>query len=165
MSSARLVGPNRREFFARVAGAAAAAAAVSAGPPALAASHEFPSDGDGRNARRRANEAYEVRHRAALFQRFQDIADHPTNRDEQRYANKIGSFSKALPHDAFGEVDLDAYAALVHAMETGDPADFELIPFGGRRQARESPGRFRVRLRRRRHACPRAAEAAGVCQR
>jgi hypothetical protein len=53
------------------------------------------------------------------------------NGDEQRYANQIGNFHKALPHNGFGEVDPGAYALLLRAASSGDPADFEAIPLGG----------------------------------
>ena len=49
----------------------------------------------------------------------------------QRYENEMGSFTKNLPHDVNGEVDRAAFAALVHAMRTADPEDFERIPLGG----------------------------------
>jgi len=56
---------------------------------------------------------------------------HKTNGDEKRYFNKIGSYSKGLPHAALGEVDLNAYSALITALTTGDPRDFNAIPLGG----------------------------------
>ncbi len=58
-------------------------------------------------------------------------AGHATNGDEARYANKIGSFSKSLPHNAFGEVDLDAYETLRKACVTGNPDDFDAVTLGG----------------------------------
>jgi membrane-associated phospholipid phosphatase len=42
-----------------------------------------------------------------------------------------GSFTKTLPHTADGLVVPEAYSALRHAMATGDPADFDVIPRGG----------------------------------
>lgn len=60
--------------------------------------------------------------------------DHPDNGDETLYGNKIGSFSKGLPHNALGEVNLTAYNALIAALSSGDPADFEAIPLGGARK-------------------------------
>jgi hypothetical protein len=47
------------------------------------------------------------------------------------YANRIGSYTKALPHNSFGEVTPAAYSALIKALSTGDPADFENVPLGG----------------------------------
>src|SRR5439155_8161270 len=45
-------------------------------------------------------------------------------------SNKIGSYSKALPHNQLGEVDLNAYGALLTALATGRREDFEAIPLG-----------------------------------
>jgi hypothetical protein len=59
---------------------------------------------------------------------------HLNNGDEARYANKIGSDTRGLPHDAFGEVDPKAWASLSRALETQDPADFENVILGGTRK-------------------------------
>jgi hypothetical protein len=59
---------------------------------------------------------------------------HPNNGDEARYANKIGTDTRGLPHNQLGEVDLAAYEALRHALDTQDPADFEQVPLGGTRK-------------------------------
>ena len=125
----------RRRFLGRVGGATAAtvtAGVVGSSSPSLAGTN----NGGVAEARlpgyhRRAHQAYLVRHKAALYQRARPFPDHPTNNDEERYANKIGSYAKALPHDSLGEVDINAYHALVHATQTGKPADFALIPIGG----------------------------------
>ena len=53
------------------------------------------------------------------------------NGDEGLYANKIGNYSKGLPHQSNGEVDLNAYYAMVNALTTQSPAHFEQIPMGG----------------------------------
>src|SRR5439155_544382 len=45
-------------------------------------------------------------------------------------SNKIGSYSKALPHNQLGEVDPNAYSALLTALSTGRREDFEAIPLG-----------------------------------
>jgi membrane-associated phospholipid phosphatase len=79
----------------------------------------------------RRQQAYDVRHQAALAEKHRPLPKHPTNGDDERYANRIGSYSKALPHDARGEVDPDAYAALLHALTSGEAAAFEAIPMGG----------------------------------
>jgi len=36
-----------------------------------------------------------------------------------------------LPHNQLGEVNLNAYRALIRALSTGDPDEFEFIPLGG----------------------------------
>ena len=83
------------------------------------------------NAQKRLQEAFEVRQEAALFQKDLPLPGHPCNGDENLYPNKIGNFSKGLPHNLLGEVDLNAYNALIRALSTGDPDDFEFIPLGG----------------------------------
>jgi hypothetical protein len=67
---------------------------------------------------------------AAQNQRDLPAVTHTTNGDEALYPNKIGSFSKGLPHNNLGEVDVAAFNALVNAMNSGVPGDFENIPMG-----------------------------------
>jgi hypothetical protein len=55
-----------------------------------------------------------------------------TNGDEDAYPNKIASYTKGLPHNERGEVDLLAYDAFLKALATGRQADFEAVPLGGR---------------------------------
>lgn len=79
---------------------------------------------------RRRDACYRVRKDAAKLARKVPIATHTTNGEEELYANKIASFSKGLPHNSLGEVDLAAYTALLAALVSGNPADFEAIPLG-----------------------------------
>jgi hypothetical protein len=62
------------------------------------------------------------------------VPRHVHNGDEARYPNKIGSDTRGLPHDSFGEVDLKAWGTLITALETQDPADFEKVTLGGTRK-------------------------------
>ncbi|KON88034.1 phosphoesterase [Sporosarcina globispora] len=75
--------------------------------------------------------ALRIRFEAALFQAKVSLPDHPCNGDERLYPKKIANYSKALPHNQPDEVNLNAYKALIHALETGNPDDFEDIPLGG----------------------------------
>ncbi len=52
-----------------------------------------------------------------------------TNGDEERYADQhyYASYTKALPHNQFGEVKSAAFEQLVKAMRTGRERDFEAI--------------------------------------
>lgn len=84
----------------------------------------------------RADTAQEIRVKAAAFERARVIAAHPDNGDEALYANpagpfRIGSYSKGLPHDQFGEVTQAAYQSLLKAVTSGQPADFQAIILGG----------------------------------
>jgi hypothetical protein len=47
------------------------------------------------------------------------------------FPKKIGNYSKGLPHNQIGEVNLNAYKSLIHALKTGNLDDFEDIPLGG----------------------------------
>lgn len=78
----------------------------------------------------RAEESYELRIDAAKRQLRAPFVAHPDNGDEARYADRINSYSKGLPHDDNGVVDAAAYQALHDALSSGEPADFEAIPMG-----------------------------------
>jgi hypothetical protein len=83
------------------------------------------------NDAERRRRAFALRRDAALYEK--DRPDDPSmsNGDEERYPNRIASFSKALPHNNLGEVDLKAYGALIQALGGGRWSDFEAIPMGG----------------------------------
>jgi hypothetical protein len=115
--------PSRRAFLGQV-GAATLAATVIA-PEVQAAS----------GSNQRANECAKLRRDAAMagLQATPQNLQHPNNQDENIYPNKIGNYSKGLPHNNDGTVVLSAYNALVNAINSGRPADFDAIPLGGTR--------------------------------
>jgi hypothetical protein len=126
---------NRRAFLSRAGGVTAAA--LTAGVvdrPALdrngtiADAAEMGSGG----ASDRRWQAYRLRHDAAMAHSSQPFPSFPTNGDEEAYPNRIASYTKGPPHNERGEVDLNAYTALLKAVETGQYAAFEAIPLGGR---------------------------------
>lgn len=125
----------RRRFLGHVSGVTAATVTTSvvgsssvARPATITAQ---AAEAGSLNGHRRAQQAYRIRHQAALYQRTRPLPSHSTNGDEERYENRIGNYSKALPHNGLGEVDINAYQALVHAMQTGKPVDFAVVPIGG----------------------------------
>lgn len=123
---------SRRNFLGRFGGATAAAITAGvAGLPSHVAARADGANVEPSDAARRANRSYEIRHNAALQRKHPPLHAQLTNGDEERYPNRIGNFSKALPHNALGEVDPKAYNALLHAMATGKPADFEAVPGAG----------------------------------
>lgn len=83
------------------------------------------------SAKKRRHIANEIRKNAAEFYKNLPYISHPCNGDEFKYSLKIGNFSKALPHNKLGEVDLGAYQNYIEALETGNPECFEKIPLGG----------------------------------
>lgn len=73
--------------------------------------------------------AYQVRLDNAFRNYAQPIPCHENNRDETLYASThFSSYSKGLQHDSFGHVSPSAYAALLKAVESGLPSDFDAIP-------------------------------------
>jgi hypothetical protein len=81
----------------------------------------------------RANVQLAKRVTAAIFDRVQGVPPHPCNNDETLYSNRnfIGNFTKGLRKiNNFGEVDPVAYCALLKAVRSNSPADFEVIPLG-----------------------------------
>ncbi len=128
----------------------AVGAAVLASPPSMpgiAPAAAQPASADPRPLdaafKRRA---FEVRGVCAGNNEKIPIAPHPTNGDEARYTNKIGSDSRGLPHDKRGEVEQAAWQALYAACQSGDPADFEKIPLGGTRKLVNPVGTLAVSL-------------------
>ena len=95
----------------------------------LIAAEAAPNAAEG-SAQQRAEEAFQTRMTAALNERQLPFPDHPNNGDEQRYTNRIGSYSKGLPHNNLGEVDPNAYSALLGALATADTRDFERLVMG-----------------------------------
>jgi hypothetical protein len=75
-----------------------------------------------------------IRFEAAQQQALRPLPMHVSNGDEQRYPDFIASFTKGLPHDGRGHVVPGAYEALLLALRTGRPDDFERIPLGGTRK-------------------------------
>ena len=140
-----LASPARRTFLRKAGAAAIAGSAIEL--IALSGSREIKAQGIPPRAdvpqgftpqdsigplkpRLRRNEAYSLRVAAAQDQKAIPLPDHPDNGDEALYSNKIGSYSKGLPHNSLGEVDLAAYGSLIRALESGLPADFEAITIG-----------------------------------
>lgn len=130
-------GDCRRSFLSKLGGVSALLMASGTGLPKIMGEAQAQGNNnrtgchDGKyNGHARADEAYEIRVKVAKQERMLPIPPHPDNGDEERYYNKIGNFSKGLPHNHRGEVNLYAYNSLLYAMSTGCPSDFENIPLG-----------------------------------
>lgn len=124
-------GVSRRAFIARAGVAAAAIGAASV--PGAAQEADKGEDLLRESATRAANrckQSYKYRVACAKAARDSALVDHVNNGDDALYANKIGSYSKALPHNELGEVDLGAYATLQTAVRTQSPADWERVQLG-----------------------------------
>ena len=107
-------------------------AALASDTPASALSHvRRPASGHpilADNPARRSADAVRLRTAAARDYLQNFLGAQRTNGDEGRYADFRGSFSKALPHNDLGEVDPNAYRALLAALASRNSADFEAIP-------------------------------------
>jgi len=131
-------GLSRREFIGCVGGLSSAR--VVAGLAGLAAvpgcGTLFPIGVEDEsalgplNSQQRAQQAYRIRVQAARFQKDQPLPAQQANGDESAYPTRIANYSKGLPHDALGQVDPAAYAAMLAALEAGQHQAFESIPMG-----------------------------------
>src|SRR5258708_7646127 len=119
-----------RRAFVRNLGAGAAAATLGGVALVPAAAEASDHSGDSASDATRQEEAYRQRMDAAKLARQRPHVAQFPNGDEDRYPNRIASYSKGLPHDALGEVDSRAYDTLLRAFRSGDPSDFEKITLG-----------------------------------
>ena len=128
-------GYRRREFLSRVLGVTAASMvglrAVSGKNGESGAAETGSETALPKGALKRRDEAYKIRHDAAVFEKDQPLALHPDNGDETLFENRIASYSKGLPHNELGEVDPNAYRQLLAALSSAAPAEFEAIPMIG----------------------------------
>jgi len=129
---------DRRAFLRRAgAGVATALTATLLGIPASDKNAEaavvagLPGTLRRRLARRRQASASYRRKAARLATgRNRPLVMLVNNGEEDDYPGHVANYSKALPHDALGEVDPAAYDALLRAVRSGKPADFDAIPLG-----------------------------------
>ncbi len=146
--STRESRPSRRKFLSQVGGVTAATIAAGTAAQSVAQSATDLETLKKRAALEAVGEdpnriikAYMCRVNAAGLALQRPLVEHRSNGDEERYPNKIGSYTKALPHNQLGEVDLNAYATLVRARTTQNPDDFERIQLGlGRKQTSPQAG-------------------------
>jgi hypothetical protein len=137
---------NRRSFLGRIGGGtvATAAAAALAGPSATAQSfasaNPWRAAAPGGARHERVVEAYELRVREATADALVPAAKNVSNGDEALYPDKAGTYTKALPHDSFGRVDLNAFASFKKALNSGEFSDFEDITLGGTRTLNDPQG-------------------------
>jgi hypothetical protein len=80
----------------------------------------------GQSVRRLA--AFHIREGTAQVHLDEAAPTHKSNGDEVRYSDKRASFSKTLPHNHAGEVEVGAFETLVAIISSGDAGAFEQIP-------------------------------------
>src|SRR6266481_3856720 len=125
MNRHRVLPVSRRKFLGQLgAGAATAVGLGALSLPTLQGVVEAAAI-DPLTTNQRRETCFRTRKDAAEFERHQPAVTHPSNGEEELYANKIANYSKGLPHNSLGEVDLAAYSRLIAALTSGRPADFE----------------------------------------
>jgi len=151
-SSGAPKSPGRRRF---IAGLGAATAAVSSGVlgPLVAASSasaqtpDFetqsvfgvassrkPHKGNGGiSAKQRVQDSFQLRLNLAQQDHHVAPAVNTNNGDPALYADQGGTYTKGLPHDGVGRVNLDAFATFTKALKSGKFSDFQNIITGGTR--------------------------------
>jgi hypothetical protein len=98
-----------------------------------------PANGHDKNdaapglSHKRISAAYKLRLDLANQDLHVPAATNVNNGDDALYPDKGGTFTKGLPHDSFGRVDLNAYATYKAALASGKFSDFEKIIMGGTR--------------------------------
>jgi hypothetical protein len=124
-------GASRRRFLGYLTSAPSLMSLGGAGLLSTLDAPEALADTGPLDPAQRQQRAFVIRRDASVFQR--DRAQQPSiaNGDEQLYPNAIANFTKALPHNDLGEVDLTAYTAFTDALSSGLTSDFEAIPLGG----------------------------------
>ena len=127
MSHTNQVG---RRHFLGSAGVAALATTISSSTRLAETTVRAIEKSPETKSETRVDHAYEMREHAALYQKTLPLPDQSTNGDDELYANKIAGYTKALPHDAVGEVDRQEYEALTGALKS-QPANLETIRLGG----------------------------------
>jgi hypothetical protein len=131
---AKTKGPNRRHFVGQVGGAAARLAAGALTASSIA-SAQSPGSSEAINGvtNKRVIEAFTLRVGAAIQDALVPVPKNVNNGDDARYPDKGGTYTKGLPHDSFGRVDLTAYGTFKTALASGEFSDFENIIMGGTR--------------------------------
>ena len=131
-------GSDRRRFLARAGGVAATFAAGALQGPPVAAAQPLQSVDIGVAippgvTNQRVMEAFQLRVAMAMQDARVPAAVNVNNGDDARYPDKGGTFTKGLPHDNYGRVDLTAYRTFKTALASGEFSDFEKIIMGGTR--------------------------------
>jgi hypothetical protein len=142
--------PGRRRFIAGL-GAATAAASTGVLAPLVAASSasaretpDLATQSDFGAARSRNGlpagvthdrlvQAFSIRVGEATQDALVGPAVNVNNGDPARYLDQGGTYTKGLPHDDFGRVDLQAFATFTDALNSGEFSDFQKIVVGGTR--------------------------------
>ena len=110
------------------------------------------SKSNGYESNERARKARSVRRKVAQldFKLAEGLPKQKSNNDDRRYRddNFYGSFTKALPHNQYGEVDSVQYRKLKRALKTRAQSDFNAIKLApdATRKLANPQGAYRIAL-------------------
>lgn len=123
---------SRRKFIGQIGTTAAVTLAAGAVGIEPLLKTERSSVKAAPSSNQRANDCAKLRRDAALagLQSTPQNLQHPSNGDESFYADKRGNYSKGLPHNSNGTVQLAAFQAMIQALNSTRVADFDAIPLG-----------------------------------
>ena len=94
----------------------------------------------------RLQQAFARRFNTATWQAGVILQPHNTNQDEQRYSDKIGTYTKCVLQANPGIVDPNAFKLFRKALDSGDYNDFEAVPLGGTRTLNGPMGSYAYTL-------------------
>ncbi len=123
--------PSRRKFISQVSAALAGGAVLGKIPQSSAQSlldGQLAGSSDPR-----VQQSFQLRVAAARAERAIPVPPHTTNGDEERYADKSGTYSKGILQDGIGLVNLQAFRSFRKAINTGTLEAFEQVITGGPR--------------------------------
>ena len=84
----------------------------------------------GVSGQQRQQQVYQLRKEVAGYYKNLPLIPNTNNGDDARYANRLGSYSKGMPHNALGDVDTSAYNIYADAIDRGDWDAISDIPMG-----------------------------------
>src|SRR5215469_12811311 len=126
-------GMTRRAFIGQMGATAGIVTAVLARPSVASGQFVFSTSAASRLRTRRLREAFGLRVREATQDALVPPAVNVNNGDTALYADKGGTYTKGLPHDSSGRVNLNAFATFTDALSSGKSSDFKKILLGGTR--------------------------------
>ena len=123
--------PSRRKFISQVGAALAGGAILAKVSPASAQSQGVEEGAASTDPR--VQQFYKIRVGTAKREASIHVPPHTTNGDEERYADKSGTYTKGILQDGIGLVNLQAFQTFRSAINAGTFEAFEQVITGGAR--------------------------------
>ena len=123
--------PSRRKFISQVGAALAGGAILAKVSPASAQSQGVEEGATSTDPR--IQQFYKIRVATAKREASIPVPPHTTNGDEERYADKSGTYTKGILQDGIGLVNLQAFQTFRRAINAGTFEAFEQVITGGPR--------------------------------